>query len=376
MSYKTIRFERMKLFEQVWEKPMTTLADEYGLSDVGLRKICKRLSIPLPPQGYHLRAHKGQRPSLPPVKNGETVYTTHIYEPEKLSVYEPPQPVEIPEITFEELPENRIRVPETLSSPHPLIAEAKSQLKQAKLGRYGRLTRFWSRSEYISVFPESLDRALRLMNTLFKALTKRNYPFFIDEEKHVIVVKILDEQFCLRLEERSRQVRHIATATELKEAKRTYAPIPTYDFVSTSEFAFLITRYYSADKILKDDKRGRLEEKLNDFIILLFKMALQIKDERICRQREEQARRDREEKRLEMENMIRKEKKRAEVLREQCASWYESQRLRDFIQAARDRYPVIEPESRFAKWLVWASLQADRMDPLKEGSISILDYEH
>jgi len=73
--------------------------------------------------------------------------------------------------------------------------------------------------------------------------------------------------------------------------------------------------------------------------------------------------------------MIRKEKKRVEVLREQCDAWYESQRLRDFIQAARDRHPVIEPESRFAKWLVWASLQADRLDPLKAGPLSILDYE-
>jgi len=251
MSYKTIRFVRQKLFEQVWEKPMTTLAAEYGLSDVGLRKICKRLIVPLPPQGYHLRTHKGQRPPLPPIRNGETVYTTHIYEPEQMSVYETPQPVEIPEIAFEELPENRIKVAETHSTLHPLIVEAKSQLKKAKQGRYGRLTRFWSESEYISVFPESLDRALRLMNALFKALVKRNYPFSVDEEKHLLVVKILDEQFSLRLEERSRQARHVATAAELKEAKRSYVHIPTYDYVPTGEFAFLVTRYYSPDKVMK-----------------------------------------------------------------------------------------------------------------------------
>ncbi len=375
MSNKTISFERQKLFEQIWQKPMTTLAAEYGLSDVGLRKICKRLSIPLPPQGYHLRTHKGQRPPLPPAKNGKTVYTTDIYEPELMPDHKSPQPVEIPEITFEELPENLIRVAKTLSMPHPLIIEAKNQLRKAKQGRYGRLTRFWSESEYISVFPESVDRALRLMNALFKALAKRNYPFSVDEEKHVLIVKILNEQFNLRVEERSRKVRHVATAAELKEAKRTYVHIPTYDYVPTGEFAFLVTRYYSPDKVMKDDKRGRLEEKLNGLITQLIKMALQIKDERIRRQREEQARRDREEKRLEMENMIRKEKKRVEVLREQCDAWYESQRLRDFIQAARDRHPEIDPESRFAKWLVWASLQADRMDPLKAGPLSILNYE-
>jgi hypothetical protein len=68
----------------------------------------------------------------------------------------------------------------------------------------------------------------------------------------------------------------------MKEAKRSYSPIATYDFAPTSEFSFLISRYYSADKVCRDDKRGRLEEKLNNFIIILIKMALQIKDERIA----------------------------------------------------------------------------------------------
>lgn len=49
-------------------------------------------------------------------------------------------------------------------------------------------------------------------------------------------------------------------------------------------------------------------------------------------------------------------------------------RLRAFIHAAYKSRPF-DPESPFAKWLVWASLQADRMDPLKEGPPSVLDYE-
>ena len=30
------------------------LAFEFGISDVGLRQICRRNGIPTPPQGYHL----------------------------------------------------------------------------------------------------------------------------------------------------------------------------------------------------------------------------------------------------------------------------------------------------------------------------------
>ena len=210
MGTKTIRFERQNLYEQVWEKPMTTLAAEYGLSDVGLRKICKRLSIPLPPQGYHLRMHKGQRPPLPPSKDGLKEHVTHIYEPEQLSVNDLPQPVEVPEITFEEQPENQIDVSDTPATLHQHIAEAKSQLTKNKPDNYGRVSTYWKRGNDISVFPESIERALLIMNALVRALGKRGFTVSIDEKSNATVAKVLDEQIGFRLEERSRQVAPLA----------------------------------------------------------------------------------------------------------------------------------------------------------------------
>ena len=51
----SIGFERHKLYAEVWTEPATKVAKRYGVSDVGLRKICKRLSVPLPPLGYWAR---------------------------------------------------------------------------------------------------------------------------------------------------------------------------------------------------------------------------------------------------------------------------------------------------------------------------------
>ena len=93
------------------------------------------------------------------------------------------------------------------------------------------------------------------------------------------------------------------------------------------------------------------------------------------RKRQEQIRQEQERRRRELDALIRKEKERVEILKKQSDSWHESQKLREFIYAARERDPTINPESKFAKWLVWASLQADRLDPLKEGPLSILDYD-
>ena len=59
---------RAELFELVWAKPMTHLAKELGLSDVGLRTICVKSGIPLPARGYWARLQVGRqdpRPVLP-----------------------------------------------------------------------------------------------------------------------------------------------------------------------------------------------------------------------------------------------------------------------------------------------------------------------
>ncbi|MGB6012390.1 MAG: hypothetical protein WBI57_14085 [Desulfobacterales bacterium] len=37
--------DRKELYKKVWETPITRLAREYGLSDVGFAKICKKYII-------------------------------------------------------------------------------------------------------------------------------------------------------------------------------------------------------------------------------------------------------------------------------------------------------------------------------------------
>jgi len=44
-----------ELNEQVWAEPMILLATRYGITGTGLAKICRKLSIPVPPRGYWQR---------------------------------------------------------------------------------------------------------------------------------------------------------------------------------------------------------------------------------------------------------------------------------------------------------------------------------
>jgi hypothetical protein len=65
VNWKKNSFEREQLFGEVWATPVKTLATKYGLSDVGLRKICVALDVPLPPRGYWAALAAGKTISMP-----------------------------------------------------------------------------------------------------------------------------------------------------------------------------------------------------------------------------------------------------------------------------------------------------------------------
>ena len=62
------QISRKDLYDLVWEEPMNKLAERFGISDVGLAKVCRRAGIPVPTRGYWAKiAAKGplERPALP-----------------------------------------------------------------------------------------------------------------------------------------------------------------------------------------------------------------------------------------------------------------------------------------------------------------------
>lgn len=51
---------REELYELVWAEPLLGLSRRFGLSDNGLRKRCRAMNVPIPPQGYWQRARAGR----------------------------------------------------------------------------------------------------------------------------------------------------------------------------------------------------------------------------------------------------------------------------------------------------------------------------
>lgn len=166
MAWKKTTFERQNLFDEVWATPVTTLAKSNGLSDVGLRKICLALDVPLPPRGYWVKLAAGK--SIPkPLLHKTSLPTT--YE-RVINV------IEVDEVLEERVANARDSTPDAANpdapdySP-PLDPTAFSQqaklvmraMKSTKLDE-GALSSLGVTWADISVSPDMKERALLLVD--------------------------------------------------------------------------------------------------------------------------------------------------------------------------------------------------------------------
>lgn len=74
LSARTLaRYDRERLYDEVWSEPTRRVAARYGVSDAMLWKVCRQLQVPKPPRGYWAkkRARKPvpKRPGLKPLRS-------------------------------------------------------------------------------------------------------------------------------------------------------------------------------------------------------------------------------------------------------------------------------------------------------------------
>jgi hypothetical protein len=62
------RFNREELYERAWMTPLKEIAQDYGVCDVTIGRVCRKLNIPIPIPGYwHSRAANKPVPPKPPL---------------------------------------------------------------------------------------------------------------------------------------------------------------------------------------------------------------------------------------------------------------------------------------------------------------------
>lgn len=67
-SFFHSRYDRERLYGEVWAEPTQQVAKRYGVSDVAIAKACRLLGIPKPPRGYWAKKAAGHKlPTRPPL---------------------------------------------------------------------------------------------------------------------------------------------------------------------------------------------------------------------------------------------------------------------------------------------------------------------
>ena len=87
-------YDRAQLLAEVWTEPLTVVARRYGLSDVGLAKLCTRLNIPRPAQGYWAKRAAGKSVPVAPVLPAYTGAPSTLRRPTRPATIDSPTPVD------------------------------------------------------------------------------------------------------------------------------------------------------------------------------------------------------------------------------------------------------------------------------------------
>jgi len=377
MIKRKIKIERKQLHKQVWSKPMTKLAKDYGISDVGLKKICKKLNIPTPPRGYWAKVHGGQKPNrtrLPRLKYCQD--DTYYLDPQNELAPEPELGDDARQIIdkIERIAE--IPIPKRLVRPHPLVAGALAKMKKTQPDKYNIVRIFGDSCIDIRVSRQSINRACRIANAFVRFIEKHGFELSIRNQETQICVPGIDDKVSIYLKEKVKQMPHTKTASELADEERWgWARGPKYDFEPTGILGLFIDTYScrGLKKQWHDTKKAKIEKRLVDFTLGIIRIADCKRRRRLEREEEDRRWEEERRRRAELERLRQIELEKRSMLERQAQRWEQSQQIRAFIEAVREKAMQIEqmgPDSgQLENWIEWASEHADRLDPLLTGNL-------
>ncbi|MBI1796742.1 MAG: hypothetical protein HYR74_06790 [Candidatus Eisenbacteria bacterium] len=282
-----------------------------------------------------------------------------------------------------------IRVRDELRNPHKLVSESAHLLRgadpQEGLVRYRN-----ARCLDISVAPASLDRALRIMDALIRALEGRGLkgevtpPLTDDENRrrgeddppdNVTRVRVTGEWIQFGITEKrtvgmtpAREPPARLRGQELQswlywnQPRKTLVPTGVLElFIDNSSYALSRHRW-------RDGKRRQLEEQLDDFVAELDVAAAALKKQREERVRQQLEYREQEQRRHEQEQRRREEGKRAAQLEDEVRRWRLAGDIRAYVAAVREEMAtstgVTSEPSKIEERLSWAEEYATRIDPV------------
>ncbi|KRW97852.1 hypothetical protein [Paracoccus sp. MKU1] len=359
---------RKELYERVWQTPMVRLSKEYGISDQGLAKICKRHAIPVPPRGHWIRKETGKPVMQVPLPDLPEGVSEHIrIEAASKSLVQAMAAKKQEKTARADLKE--VSVPDDLRSLHPIVAGWIAEHNKAQAARLAeiRATRkdsWWKPSPIRDLTERDLYR-FRITSALFKGVVANGGKAIEGQIGGAIVIEFAGERIKLAVAEKMRQL--LKSRSEEDKAWTAYPDLHNSALHPTGFLRVTIDTYYGGTFRKEWVETG--QKKGAAFLPEVLAGLKVIGDALVVRRREAQEEeRRREERRMqeaERQRLLKLEAERWDHFRKWASDWEEAQRLRAFLAAVQATPLKDEIDGMPAEdWLNWLRWRIDKLDPL------------
>ncbi|PIC01026.1 hypothetical protein [Caulobacter sp. X] len=378
-------FSRQALYDLVWSEPVKTIAQRFGMSDVAFKKYCVRAGVPVPERGYWAKLAAGKpvtRFPLPtrdpganddvrigPIEYGKFDAEAELAKP-------PPEPP----VFAEHLDAVRSRVERRLgkvkavrdlTSPCAGLRRLlQDDAKRAARQQASAYSFSWDSPQFDSGFEK---RRLRVLNSLGLGLAKVQVR--LDARGRTgrdVIAAVGDTTIKLQLDHPS------AKANQHGEWKVREGP--------AADLRLLVgpvrERAEGYRAVWEDDADGKLEDKITSIALEIvvageaeYRAGL-LRGHVWAIERRTELAREVEKHRIEAERQARERraaaiKARREHLFGQAKDWRTAQDIRGFVAAVLAQSAKTPDE--LAAWADWALLEADALDPVTAGNLSLPD---
>lgn len=366
-------FTRRAMYDLVWSRPMTKVAEDLGISDVALIKICVEHRVPTPPRGYWAKKAAGKPTKQIQFHNTADSKHEHIFirgmrndmapailealDQERARRKVKPSPIPLPQLG----------PTAPIQDVHPAIAATAGALRKPDLDNVVRADGHGHCG--IEVSSGGVERSIAILNAMAHTLDARGLT--LEPAGNCMRVTLPPDSLTLSLTERIERQNHVPNTEELSKEERLRLKeernvrlgiwsfsreraYPEFDFIRTGNLCIQIDDQYVSGlrRTWADGKRQRLESLVDDIVGGIKTYLAGIK---AAREERERWQRDWERQRR-LADLARareaRETQRREFLKRFVAISTEADELKSFLARLQDGIPAY-PTGELARMLEW-----------------------
>lgn len=388
----------------VWTTPITKLAKDFGLSDVGFSKICRKHQIPLPPRGHWAKVASGQRIRKSPLPNSQNDPDIEIVrrDPDsnlqRLALKTSQERRQLAETEVGE-----ITIPEELSRPHPLTKKTqqlfgdilKKKQREQKVGRswkldwkdhapldeYGRYRSYPPEGYGLVVSFDCLNRALLFLDTLVKSLEKHGFEIHEDikpqqhPKRKVIAVKD-DEGISFYLAEGYK--RRLLTPEEQKKVLEKSLFPKSSEMVPSGKLTLTTSSIEFWNERKWTDGSKRIEQALPEIVAEFLRLVTRQKQQRVEHEEQQRRRAEHEKRQQEIRRAKELQRKEFEDTLAEAKLFFELKQVENYLNLLECEYKVKngELEGNVLAWFNMIREMAIAKNPLLNRTQTLSDLNN